>query len=558
MANTKKAPIAPNDPERPDYPILGSLLGREIPVPEDMGEAKKVLKSALEEVYTTKPHKLIVTCATSRRCNAKKALAQFTDDSSSNGLNQEVLSFVTARLWNRNPSGRESVHRDVDKSNPSSNGIRYWDPEKCGVVPWINARVGLVMKDYWKEKALESPDVSLDGLAEKGLELSNDQVFVRQQRSADHEIDLDRSTGEDPSELKLDEGKRQFLADSSEINDNEGYGEEFHADEKEIVSFLHQDEDDSAIAALSERSKKLACQDPKSPNRSDLTYLLNLSHFKEKGDLKISEKPEIRNVQIKSMALRALQEYAGDHEEFEDVYSIVEEDWNPDESVLEVFAADAVDLIDEGVKLYQEQKLNDSLADSGQLEMFGAVHVDNDSEIARDPRYGYMTQDQVLKDDELQARLWRTHDDEDLASPERSDYQYLCYRFKKIPSESIDPSQLYEDLHSMGIEYVKESLPTDMLHLKPAQQNLIEDMIDWNPANSTFQGCIQNSIGKMMEQGRIEELENARDVEEEKFAVACRVEAEAFDQAQRSSLLFESEDLEELPPEPQKVSSIKI
>ena len=508
VTKQKRAPIAPNDTQRPDFGILSDLLGEEVPFSEDLDTAVASLKKGLLDVYQRNPKGLVLASSAMKRTgkSGSKSLA-FMSEPGAEVDHDEFMSFVIARLWNRNKSGREKVHKRLkDAEVYSSNAILSYDPEKSGVLPHINARVGYIVKSYFNEKSLEqSGDVSLDSLQEKGLELNQDQVFVKQRN--EDAIDLDRV-----------DGQAQYLAPDEEGGQDEGYVDEIGSNLDNItqtVGLQTPENDDLENTALGKRNPKNRInRNVDSPNRADLVYLQQ--HLGD--EFEFSEMADVRSVQLSAKSIELFESKASQHPEYEDMLEVLNE-WNPEENILQDYAPDVIEVIDEAILLeakeLETKKVEEiTKTEPQQLEMFAVDEVEGDK--AEDVRYQYMDEEQIALDEVLQAKMWRVDIDGDqLNSSERIDYVFLCNRARRKPSKDIEPKQMHKEMIRMAKDYMDRHLPEDLIYLEDAHKKVRKHAAKWDPSKEGFTRCVTSCLEFMADEGITAGLERRHNEQQE-------------------------------------------
>jgi len=225
--------------DRPDWGFLSDVLGREtrISPPADRGTAVALLKGTLAEAYAQNPNKLVMmACHPTKSKGKTQALDHFRQEMGQ----QDGIDYVTSRLLNAKDDAGPALVRDAARGS-SHNGIDYWDPERCGVAPYIKARVGYIIKSYYSQKKEEPHHASLDEMASRRIDIDTNGEVVRQFRGGDSDDtpDLNDNDGESPSsrlgEVDIDEDVHALPLDEST-----GF--------QEIVSRIESAERDLAIA----------------------------------------------------------------------------------------------------------------------------------------------------------------------------------------------------------------------------------------------------------------------------------------------------------------------
>lgn len=555
VTKKKKAPIAPNDPQRPDFGILSDLLGEEVPFSEDLDTAVANLKKGLLDVYQRNPKGLVLASSAMKRIgkSSSKSLS-FMSEPGAQLDHDEFMSFVIVRLWNRNKSGKEKVHKRLkDAEVYSSNAILSYDPEESGVLPYINARVGYIVKSYFNEKSLEqSGDVSLESLQEKGLELNHDKVFVRQR--VEKTIDLDRS-----------DGQSQYLAPDEEGGHDEGFVDEIGSNLDEITQAVElqatENGDLENTASGKGNRKNRINRNVDSPNRADLVYLQN--HL---GDqFTFSEMADVRTVQLTAKSIELFEAKASQHPEYEDMLEVLNE-WNPEENILQDYAPDVIEVIDEAIlleakELETKQVEEITKTEPQQLEMFAVDEVEGDK--AEDVRYQYMDEEHIALDEVLQAKMWRVDIDGDqLNSPDRLDYVFLCNRARRKPSKDIEPKQMHKEMKSMAKDYMDSHLPEDLIYLEDAHKKVRKHAAKWDPSKEGFTRCVTSCLEFMADEGITADLERRhkekQEIEAERNLQKLAESNPAIERAATLGNMDPTAELEAALNSPVKQPSIEI
>lgn len=106
-------------------------------------------------------------------------------------------------------------HMAREQAVSSYSMLDYWDPEKCGVLPYVAARVKHIMNAQGKAIEISKPFQSLEALAAAGQEVQRDydgEGWVVRARNGD----LDDSDNQEKHEAGFDPGENSLLAPADE------------------------------------------------------------------------------------------------------------------------------------------------------------------------------------------------------------------------------------------------------------------------------------------------------------------------------------------------------
>lgn len=191
--------LPPNHAERPDWQFFSDLLGRECaPVnPIAVSTACRRLKALLVEVYVNHFDKLFAACA-------RGGAASVIHDCNFRGnQREEWIQFFKDKLI-MPLNGQIDTKRIKDKRRGySGNAVTYWEPDRCGIVPYITARLNYVWQSLSETNKPYSNDVSLDALAEMRIEPSTDGKWIRNVSTDDapnyieHDFSAEREEAEE-------------------------------------------------------------------------------------------------------------------------------------------------------------------------------------------------------------------------------------------------------------------------------------------------------------------------------------------------------------------------
>lgn len=201
MAETKAFTLRPtNDPTRPCWGLLGDILGRKLEVPADAATAATALRGYLREAFSTQSERalammlgsgagkdMLVSFAKIHREGGSARIRSESRDGEmfSDPRFRSAAQYLVSHLFNMD-MGRGSdyvrlvskvqAYRDLDTS--TREPINSWLPEKCGVAPYIRARVRHILLEYYERLEVGRGALSLDRCQESGREISTNREFV--------------------------------------------------------------------------------------------------------------------------------------------------------------------------------------------------------------------------------------------------------------------------------------------------------------------------------------------------------------------------------------------
>jgi hypothetical protein len=504
---------AVNDPNRVDYQILGALLKRELTVPPEEEVACKALKDALLEAFIRDPQAVILCACFAEVGKRPKVLnTLWSADPSDVEMREDSLSFLATRLWSRNASGREGVAMQ-EGGLASANAILYWDPRKGGVLPYIEHRVQLLTYDFIRERLTQRANTSLDYLREAGLEVADEGNFVRM-RNDDHDY-----SGHKPG--KFSRAAQGALDD--EYVDGAGIGEDVRdpedaarAIEEERAGDSPDDEEDehefdSDEARANSRGKRKkryrrpTHEELRSPARPDALWLQDVLHER----LEFDPVPQILFEQLRTAGLRVVVELCQDRPDFEDMHTLAV-DWNPSVYTFSEWLPEAVehitpdDISPERAARIQRDAAAKAPTGPIQLDFLNAIELGilptRDQSVAQTMlAKGGETAKQYAHLLRLEAVAWRARstDGDDLDSPTRPDYQWLCARLREKPYEDVERKELHAEVKRLAINahVLSYSQETKKYHAE-----LMEHLKDkWRPGTEYFNETVADWIAVVRE-----------------------------------------------------------
>lgn len=454
-AEPHKRLLRPSNAERPEWSLFGSILGRDVvPATTDKAAAAQMKDLLAEVMATTATYRDLVVRSASGK------LDRFSSEFPTTNLD-EVIPFLMGRLWVQTPDG--TVHSEASKP------LASWDPAKGGLIPRIRAyahhalfgRQGLA-----PEMRGTLANTSLDALQDSGRELTSEGRFV----STVDVIDSDR----EPDETLVEERVEDVLGDLEEeqtVHEEAGklarIGELFSATPRELSSSQRPD-----LVAL------LLCMD------------------REPADARtLLEERDIAGL-MRQVAAEAIETYAYDHEDYDDMVVAIEE-WKPLSQSLSSYLPDVAAAILDG---YRSARITAEVTPEVAQEEMTLTLMGNRRLALTQIEADLLAQEGVTKKSLLSTRS----NGEPGLDPMRPDYLLLCLLHGQAPNPRLKGHAMLAELGRLA------ALTTEKGISDLAGQNAqdffgaLKHIRDWNPETSYWHEHCMREVFQTRTQRQIE------------------------------------------------------